>query len=247
MSRFSCPRDAARAILAPNTHPYGLWSLCCSFYSRPSFAAEIQLLWVHQTQQHHPPGKHFWKKSAGGGVAARCQRQHGATEHPLSPPPAEVPPPPSPNLPSRPLSSHGRGAGPGSAPPAGTRGAGRGGGAGGVRSGCGTARSGRRCGEWGCPRVGGSRRCARVRSVRAVPTVSAALRVRSASGVSDRAVLSLLCCRCALTARPAAWGRVGTAKQRGARGGGQQLLSERKGGEKRKNQVLAAITTCTYT
>lgn len=126
MSRFSRPRDAARAILAPNTHPYGLWSLCCSFYSRPSFAAEIQLLWVHQTQQHHPPGKHFWKKSAGGGVAARCQRQHGATEHPLSPPPAEVPPPPSPNLPSRPLSSHGRGAGPGSAPPAGTRGAGRG-------------------------------------------------------------------------------------------------------------------------
>ena len=86
MSRFSRPRDAARAILAPNTHPYGLWSLCCSFYSRPSFAAEIQLLWVHQTQQHHPPGKHFWKKSAGGGVAARCQRQHGATEHPLSPP-----------------------------------------------------------------------------------------------------------------------------------------------------------------
>lgn len=140
-----------------------------------------------------------------------------------------------------------RKAGPGSAPPAGTRGAGRGGGAGGVRSGCGTARSGRRCGEWGCPRGGGSRRCARVRSVRAVPTVSAALRVRSASGVSDRAVLSLLCCRCALTARPAAWGRVGTAKQRGARGGGQQLLSERKGGEKRKNQVLAAITTCTYT
>lgn len=174
----------------------------------------------------------------------------GSTEQlniPSPPPPAEVPPPPSPNLPSRPLSSHGRGAGPGSAPPAGTRGAGRGGGAGGVRSGCGTARSGRRCGEWGCPRVGGSRRCARVRSVRAVPTVSAALRVRSASGVSDRAVLSLLCCRCALTARPAAWGRVGTAKQRGARGGGQQLLSERKGGEKRKNQVLAAITTCTYT
>lgn len=82
----------------------------------------------------------------------------GSTEQlniPSPPPPAEVPPPPSPNLPSRPLSSHGRGAGPGSAPPAGTRGAGRGGGAGGVRSGCGTARSGRRCGEWGWPRVGG--------------------------------------------------------------------------------------------
>lgn len=85
----------------------------------------------------------------------------------------------------RPPSSRGRGVGPGSAPLAGTRGA-----AAAALGAFGAAAApygarGRSCGERGCPSGEGGRGCVRVRSVSAGPPVSAALRVRSASGVSE--------------------------------------------------------------